>query len=1031
MSVKYSKCIVVVFLFVYSFVQAQNVNEGIYFQALARDKALHPAMSRPIYVQTSILQHSINGQVVFGDQHQVNTDETGVFSIMIGQGLVNMGSARSLKEMSWNDGPFFINLKVAITPVSPSASWDYTKEWVDLGTSPFGTVPFALHVLGTSTVTMDTTSLSSRINNKLNLLDTAAMLSAYYNKTSLDALNTFNLKYTDTIHLSDRIQLKENSLNKSSDISNIAYYNHVNFPTVKAVKDYIDNALIAGAPDASTNNKGIVQLTGDLSGTASVPTIANNAINTAKIQDAAITDAKIANGINPSKVGLGNLSNNAQLYNLNGLTTQIQNFGVPGNAGLSPNWTSLNNTHTLHIPLAASSGVIAGLISNSDYNNFNNSAQNSITGITTNGNNGSATLSGHAINIPNYTLVGLAGSANANTIFAGPANGSAANAVFRNLVSNDIPNNAANTTGNAATASKLITPKNINGVAFDGTNDISIASVGTITAGTWSASVIGANYGGAGYNNGVLKANGLGVVSAAIAGTDFQVPINFSSPLINNANTVSLPQADAFNSGYLTTTDWTNFHNKMDQSTRGALNGVASLDANGKVPTSQIPAISFSSGYVVTSQSAMLALSSAVVGSIAIRTDNSKNYVLSGLPASTLSNWLELLMPVSITSVNGHTESNISLTSSDIAEGTNLYYTDAKVRAAITANTPLNYNASTGVFSITAASGTSAGYLSALDWNTFNNKLGNFTAQAPNTFFAGPIAGNNANPSFRNMVAADVPTLNQNTTGNAATATTATKLATVRNINGVAFDGSSDITIASMGTITSGTWSATVIDANHGGAGTVNGVLKANGAGLVSAAVAGIDYESALSFSAPLTRTVNAISLPAATTSSNGYLTATDWNLFNAKQATIVAGTGVNITGGNTIAIGQAVATTASPSFAGANITGDLTAKRYKLTMPTAITSAATTNIDLSTGNVFTVSLGTNISSLNLTNPAVGTYLIKFVQDATGSRVVSFPAEWKWAGAVVPTLTPTANKLDIVTLIYDGTTYYATIVYNF
>ena len=196
----------------------------------------------------------------------------------------------------------------------------------------------------------------------------------------------------------------------------------------------------------------------------------------------------------------------------------------------------------------------------------------------------------------------------------------------------------------------------------------------------------------------------------------------------------------------------------------------------------------------------------------------------------------------------------------------------------------------------------------------------------------------------------------------------------------------------------------------------------------------------------------------------------------------MVGGTGVSISGGNTINIGQAVANTNSPSFAGItlsslnvsgivantaagvlttvsttgtglvvkentptlitpnigtatassiNATGDITAKRYKLTMPTATSAAATTNIDLSTGNVFTINLGANITSLTTSNAAVGTYLIKFVQDATGSRTVSFPAAWKWAGGVAPTLTTTASKLDIVTLVYDGTLFYATIVKNF
>lgn len=1223
--------------------KSQNQNEGIYFQALARDKAFHPAIHKSIYVQTCILQENPNGKIVFGDLHQVNTDELGVFSIMIGQGLVNAGFTKSLKEIQWNKGPYYIHLKLSIKPSSSDLSWDYTKEWIDLETMPFGVVPYALHSFSSSTslidtsrwgsklniedtssmlapykmgmiradtilgkmtnyitvkdstrlfatafqlsqTKIDTNSLSARINTKVSLFDTAIMLNNYARISQLNPVLALKLNIADTMGILSGSNARELLLNKSNNVSNPNDYNDHKYPSVKAIKDYVDLALMAGAPDASTNNKGVIQLSGDLTGTASMPMIANNTINTNKIQDAAITDAKIASGINPSKIGLGNLTNHPQLYNLNGLSSQTQSFNVPGTNGLSPHWVSLGSQHTLNIPMASASAVTAGLISKLEYDHFTTAYANQIISLTNIGNNGVATLTNNVLNIPAYSLVGLAGNNQPNTIFAGPSNGTAGSASFRTLVAADIPNHNANTSGNAATASRLQSPRYINNVLFDGSSDItgvnantanhlsfisngmgaasgaqfngssalsisyntigaapsngssSITTVGTISAGTWSASVIGANYGGAGYNNGLLKANGLGIVSTAMAGTDYQSPLSFSSPLVNNANNISLPQASNSTNGYLSSSDWSSFNNKIDFSQKAANNGVASLDANGKIPTSQIPAISFSSGYVVTSQSAMLALSNAVVGSIAIRTDNSKNYVLSGLPASTLSNWLELLMPASVSSVNGHTQSNITLTSSDLSEGTNLYYTDARVRNAISALSPIQFNSNSGVFSMTAASASSAGYLSATDWSSFNNKLGNFTAQAANTFYAGPSSGNNALPVFRNLVAADVPILNQNTTGNAATAT---KLATARSINGTAFDGTTDINISSnlsnsisfdntgtgansgisfngstaktisynsigaapsngstsistVGTISAGTWSATVIDANHGGAGTVNGLLKANGSGIVSAAIAGTDFENILSFSAPLSRVSNSIGMATATTNTNGYLTATDWNIFNSKQSAMLAGTGVNITGGNTISIGQSVATTSSPSFAGATITnlntagivtnsaagvlgtvattgtgnvvkasspvlvtpvlgdasatsivsntitvtsenvmGDITAKRYKLTMPSTISAASTTTIDLSTGNVFTVSMGMNISTLNLTNPGLGTYLIKFVQDATGSRDVSFPVAWKWAGGLVPSLTNTANKLDIVTLIYDGSTYYATIVQNF
>ena len=98
--------------------------------------------------------------------------------------------------------------------------------------------------------------------------------------------------------------------------------------------------MIAGAPDATTNNKGIIQLAGDLTGSATSPLVANNVIGTNKLQDASVTDAKLAAGLSASKFGLGNVTNNAQLYSFNGLTAQVQNFGMPGTTGLSPNWIS-------------------------------------------------------------------------------------------------------------------------------------------------------------------------------------------------------------------------------------------------------------------------------------------------------------------------------------------------------------------------------------------------------------------------------------------------------------------------------------------------------------------------------------------------------------------------------------------------------------------------------------------------------------------------------------------------------------------
>lgn len=106
----------------------------------------------------------------------------------------------------------------------------------------------------------------------------------------------------------------------------------------------------------------------------------------------------------------------------------------------------------------------------------------------------------------------------------------------------------------------------------------------------------------------------------------------------------------------------------------------------------------------------------------------------------------------------------------------------------------------------------------------------------------------------------------------------------------------------------------------------ITGLVKGagNGGGF-AAATAGTDYESPLTFTLPLSRSVNAVSLPAATSGQNGYLTSTDWSTFNNKQAGGVAIT--SLTGDATAAGPGATALTLATvnanvgSFTNANIT--------------------------------------------------------------------------------------------------------------
>jgi hypothetical protein len=87
----------------------------------------------------------------------------------------------------------------------------------------------------------------------------------------------------------------------------------------------------------------------------------------------------------------------------------------------------------------------------------------------------------------------------------------------------------------------------------------------------------------------------------------------------------------------------------------GAKNGVATLDSNGQLLTSQVPAIAITDTFVVNSESQQTSLV-AEVGDVAVRTDLKKSFILSALPASNFANWQELLTPTDlVTSVNGQT----------------------------------------------------------------------------------------------------------------------------------------------------------------------------------------------------------------------------------------------------------------------------------------------------------------------------------------------------------------------------------------
>ena len=117
-----------------------------------------------------------------------------------------------------------------------------------------------------------------------------------------------------------------------------------------------------------------------------------------------------------------------------------------------------------------------------------------------------------------------------------------------------------------------------------------------------------------------------------------------------------------------------------------AVGNVIVVGADGKISATVIPKIAITDTFTVASEAAMLALSNAETGDVAIRSDLSKSFILAGTDPSKLADWQELLTPADkVQSVNGKT-GTVILTTDDIAEGSNrLYYTNARADARVQA----------------------------------------------------------------------------------------------------------------------------------------------------------------------------------------------------------------------------------------------------------------------------------------------------------------------------------------------------------
>ena len=143
-------------------------------------------------------------------------------------------------------------------------------------------------------------------------------------------------------------------------------------------------------------------------------------------------------------------------------------------------------------------------------------------------------------------------------------------------------------------------------------------------------------------------------------------------------------------------------------------------------------------------------------------------------------------------------------------------------------------------------------------------------------------------------------------------------------------------------------------------------------------------------------------------------------NLGLGSIATQSAGS-VAITGGavNNTAIGASTASTGAfttlSASGTATFTGAMSATANAYMQIDALTDASTIAVDMSVGNNFSVTLGGNRTLGNPTNLTAGQSGVIFItQDGTGSRTLAYSSYWDFPSQTAPTLTTTANAVDVL-----------------
>lgn len=109
-----------------------QVPETMNYQAVLRDNSGMALPGESIMLQVDIHESSLNGAVVYSEQHSLTTNELGMIEIAVGDGSSSSGS---LSALNWGAERHYLTILLSIDG----------GDWLEFGTSELLTVPYAFH----------------------------------------------------------------------------------------------------------------------------------------------------------------------------------------------------------------------------------------------------------------------------------------------------------------------------------------------------------------------------------------------------------------------------------------------------------------------------------------------------------------------------------------------------------------------------------------------------------------------------------------------------------------------------------------------------------------------------------------------------------------------------------------------------------------------------------------------------------------------------------------------------------------------